>query len=303
MATAQVCVFNSTSKLIDVVDGFVFLWAGDWAPGTYSSGQAVSYNGSSWVSLHDNNSTTPSAGPDWGLVAQGGVIGGPGAYRDRLGRGTSPGTRDQAPQVPRDRLVQATSQDSRDTADIQDTPEGQATLDRLVQETSPVTPGTPVKFWFYRLHGTGKLHRLHRGYRLQRIHRDTGPTGPETSRLTWGILVLVNFTGYTGDTGYSGYTGYTGPTSTGYTGYTGYTGDTRYTGPGSFTGYTGYTGPNTPPYTPVAYGSLGSASSNTGQVAAVNNSSVNTWGGTADGAGGFTVLVWSNGTNWTVIGQ
>lgn len=41
-----------------------------------------------------------------------------------------------------------------------------------------------------------------------------------------------------------------------------------------------------------------------GQIACVNNSSVNIWGGTADGAGSDTVLVWFNGNSvWTVIGK
>ena len=85
----------------------------------------------------------------------------------------------------------------------------------------------------------------------------------------------------------------------GVQGPTGYTG---YTGP-SGNGYTGPTGPSNLRTTPVAYGSLPAASTVPGQIASVNNSSVNTWGGVADGAGAFTVLVWSNGIAWTVIGQ
>jgi hypothetical protein len=39
-----------------------------------------------------------------------------------------------------------------------------------------------------------------------------------------------------------------------------------------------------------------------GTVACVTNSSVITWGGTADGAGASPVLVWYNGAIWSVIG-
>lgn len=44
------------------------------------------------------------------------------------------------------------------------------------------------------------------------------------------------------------------------------------------------------------------ASPAAGMIAYVNNSSVSTWGGTANGSGSTKVLVWYNGTNWTVIG-
>ena len=57
------------------------------------------------------------------------------------------------------------------------------------------------------------------------------------------------------------------------------------------------------PATPVPFGELPVASTVPGCIASVNNSSVNTWGGTANGSGSFTVLVWSNGSLWTVIGQ
>ena len=40
-----------------------------------------------------------------------------------------------------------------------------------------------------------------------------------------------------------------------------------------------------------------------GMIAYVTNSSVNTWGGTADGAGSDKVLVWWDGTIWSVIGK
>jgi hypothetical protein len=90
-------------------------------------------------------------------------------------------------------------------------------------------------------------------------------------------------------------------------GPTGPVGPTGPTGPGNFTGYTGPLGATGPvsgsPITPVPFASLGSAVGLPGRIAAVNNSGVNTWGGTANGSGGFTVLVWSNGSLWTVIGS
>ena len=49
------------------------------APGGYSFGQTVSYNGSSWISIVDSNNTTPGTGSDWTLLAQGGATGATGA--------------------------------------------------------------------------------------------------------------------------------------------------------------------------------------------------------------------------------
>ena len=39
-----------------------------------------------------------------------------------------------------------------------------------------------------------------------------------------------------------------------------------------------------------------------GQLAAVNDSTTAAWGGVVAGGGANTVLVWFNGTHWTVIG-
>ena len=45
-------------------------WRGTWSPtSTYSPNDAVSYQGSSFVSLIGSNSTTPTAGASWGLLA------------------------------------------------------------------------------------------------------------------------------------------------------------------------------------------------------------------------------------------
>jgi hypothetical protein len=40
-----------------------------------------------------------------------------------------------------------------------------------------------------------------------------------------------------------------------------------------------------------------------GQIAVVTDSTVNTWGSTIAGSGVHTVLAWSNGSNWTVVGS
>lgn len=52
----------------------------------------------------------------------------------------------------------------------------------------------------------------------------------------------------------------------------------------------------------VAFASL-PAGAVVGAVAAINNCSTTTWGANADGAGASKVLVWFNGTNWTVVGK
>lgn len=53
--------------------------------------------------------------------------------------------------------------------------------------------------------------------------------------------------------------------------------------------------------TPVAFASLPTAAE--GAIAAVNNSSTNTWGAACDGAGTNHVLCYYNGTSWTVFGK
>jgi hypothetical protein len=53
---------------------------------------------------------------------------------------------------------------------------------------------------------------------------------------------------------------------------------------------------------PVVFAALPD-SPETGTVRTITNCSVNTWGTNADGAGAITVLVWYNGTNWTIIGK
>jgi len=53
--------------------------------------------------------------------------------------------------------------------------------------------------------------------------------------------------------------------------------------------------------TPTAFASLPSPQE--GMIAEVNNSSVSTFGGTANGSGSSKVLVHYNGTTWTVCGN
>lgn len=52
----------------------------------------------------------------------------------------------------------------------------------------------------------------------------------------------------------------------------------------------------------VAFASL-PASPTLGMMAVITNCSTQVWGATADGAGANKVLVWYNGTNWTVAGK
>jgi len=57
--------------------------------------------------------------------------------------------------------------------------------------------------------------------------------------------------------------------------------------------------------TPIVIANL-PPSPKAGMIACVTNSTVRTWGSTisSTGVGGpFTVLVWYNGSNWTVVGQ
>lgn len=52
---------------------------------------------------------------------------------------------------------------------------------------------------------------------------------------------------------------------------------------------------------PVAFINLPVAPS-VGDIACINDSSVNVLGGVAAGGGGFVVLVWYNGVTWTICG-
>ncbi|ATD76445.1 BclA C-terminal domain-containing protein [Bacillus velezensis] len=75
----------------------------------------------------------------------------------------------------------------------------------------------------------------------------TGPTGITGATGGTGSTGITGATGGTGPTGFTGATGVTGPTgftgATGVTGPTGFTGATGVTGPTGFTGATGVTGP------------------------------------------------------------
>ncbi|KAA6453857.1 BclA C-terminal domain-containing protein [Bacillus atrophaeus] len=72
----------------------------------------------------------------------------------------------------------------------------------------------------------------------------TGVSGPTGITGITGVTGPTGATGTTGATGVSGPTGITGPTGlTGATGVTGVTGATGVTGPAGFTGATGITGP------------------------------------------------------------
>jgi len=68
----------------------------------------------------------------------------------------------------------------------------------------------------------------------------------------------------------------------------------KYQGAGSLLGLT-----------PTHFANLPTCSSTyLGDMAIVDNSSVNSWGGTADGAGAFRVVVWCNNSNvWAVMGD
>jgi hypothetical protein len=54
---------------------------------------------------------------------------------------------------------------------------------------------------------------------------------------------------------------------------------------------------------PVTFSQLPAAVGNLGMTFVVTDSNTNVWGAAVAGGGANTVLVWSNGTNWTVIGK
>lgn len=53
--------------------------------------------------------------------------------------------------------------------------------------------------------------------------------------------------------------------------------------------------------TPVAFASLPTGAA--GMIATINDSNTDVWGATAAGGGALTVMIFFNGTNWTVIGK
>lgn len=60
----------------------------------------------------------------------------------------------------------------------------------------------------------------------------------------------------------------------------------------------------TPQLAPAPFANLPPASAaNEGMVAAVNDSTTNTWGATITGGGAFHVLAYSDGGQWTVIAK
>ena len=73
-ATGSPGAIGATGPSIDAV--------GEWnsaLPGGYSVGDTVFYNRSSWISLVYGNTTTPTSGSNWTLVAEGGATGVTGA--------------------------------------------------------------------------------------------------------------------------------------------------------------------------------------------------------------------------------
>jgi len=66
-------------------------WLGAWSAGTnYVSSDAVSYNGSSWLSVASNSSSAPSTGnPAWNLLAQQGAAGSQGLQGPQGTQGTT----------------------------------------------------------------------------------------------------------------------------------------------------------------------------------------------------------------------
>ncbi|NRF33871.1 collagen-like protein [Bacillus velezensis] len=118
---------------------------------------------------------------------------------------------------------------------------------------------------------------------------DTGPTGFTGATGVTGPTGFTGATGVTGPTGFTGATGVTGPTgftgATGGTGPTGITGATGGTGPTGITGATGVTGPT---------GSTG-ATGGTGPTGSTGTSLTAT-SGYASNTGGGVVAVIVGGT-------
>lgn len=182
---------------------------------TYVTGDAVFFNGSSYVSLSTGNvGNTPTGGVPWALLAQQGGIGPAGPT------GATGPTGAIGPAGPTG-------------------PQGIQGVAGIAGATGPTGPpvsfqGTWTSLSTYSL-GQAVFYNGSSYVSVQNGNLNNTPT----NGIPWALLAQQGVTGATGPTGPTGLTGATG--ATGPTGSTGLTGATGATGP---TGPTGATGPS-----------------------------------------------------------
>ena len=156
---SQICILNPVTHLIDVVEGSVISFVGAWTaspPIPYQTGQAVTYGGSLYVSLIDNNSDNPTTG-SWQSIGVGtpgpqGATGytGPGNFTGYTGyTGPNSGftgytgyTGYTGPSG--DRPGQPVTQDTRDIRDLA-VPDTLATRGRETSRDTRATRGRPSR--------------------------------------------------------------------------------------------------------------------------------------------------------------
>lgn len=203
---------------------------------TYTVGQVVLYNGSSYVVNTASPAGFPDASADYTLLASAGPTGstGPTGATGAGLQGITPFDPAAAPFYLAGQVVLY---------------EGSSYVVNISNPSG--VPGTSPDYT---------------------LLASAGPTGPAGTTGDTGGTGVTGVTGPTGATGASGGTGVTGPTGitgvTGVTGPTGVTGATGITGPIGFTGATGMTGPTGITGTGVTATS-GFASNTTGGLIAV----------------------------------
>ncbi|RDY88153.1 BclA C-terminal domain-containing protein [Bacillus amyloliquefaciens] len=184
---------------------------------TYTTGQVVLYNGSSYVVNTASPAGVPDTSADYTLLAAAGPTGPTGVTGAGL-QGIVPFDPLAAPSYTAGQTV--TFNGSSYVANV-NSPAG--------------TPGASADYTLLAAAGTAGATGITGPTGITGVTGDTGPTG------------ITGATGSTGPTGITGATGTTGPTgitgATGATGSTGITGATGATGPTGITGATGTTGP------------------------------------------------------------
>ncbi len=213
---------------------------GTWNNGTtYTTGNAVFSNGSSYISLSGNTNQNPASGAPWALLAQQGSTGTTGA--------TGP-TGSMGPTGPTGLTGPQGTQGNTGSTGLTGA-QGVAGPTGSTGPTGPVGP--PLTFqgtWNSgTTYATGDAV-FSNGSSYISLSGNTNQA--PASGVPWALLAQQGSTGTTGGTGPTGAAGPTGPTgpqgTQGNTGSTGLTGAQGVAGP---TGSTGPTGPSGPPLT------------------------------------------------------
>nr|WP_267478916.1 collagen-like protein [Bacillus velezensis] len=235
---------------------------------TYTTGQVVLYNGSSYVANVNSPAGTPGASADYTLLAAAGITGATGGTGPTGSTGVTGGTGSTG-------ITGATGGTGPTGFTGATGVTGPTGFTGATGVTGPTgfTGATGVTGPTGFTGATGV----------------TGPTGFTGATGVTGPTGFTGATGVTGPTGFTGATGGTGPTgstgATGGTGPTGITGATGGTGPTGITGATGVTGPT---------GSTG-ATGGTGPTGSTGTSLTAT-SGYASNTGGGVVAVIVGGT-------